>query len=174
MRKIAPKADLLIDFEQQIRQVDVGDAPADLCFQSLHTFGEVITVILRHDQLAILDTDAIASVQLTVHTREQISQFLCAVAQTGCTGGVEIELLADVGAELRPDCAGNEERLEVGIPATVRELEVPGTQPIAEGRKRTELIGPPRGLAVRHNKPAPGVRDKAIMTISMLPSHGPD
>jgi hypothetical protein len=67
MRKIPTEADPLIDFEQQIRQVDVGYAPADLCFQSLHTVGEVITVILRHDHFAMLDSDTIASVQLTVH-----------------------------------------------------------------------------------------------------------
>ena len=61
---------------------------------------------------------------------------------------------------LRPDYAGNKERLGVGIPATVWEIEVPGTQHIAEGRKRAELIGPPHGLAIGHHKPAPRVRHK--------------
>ena len=110
MGEIVTKARPLIDFQQHISEVDVGDAPADLFFQGLHTFREVLTFVRRHDQFPTLNADTLASAQLAIDTREQVSQFLCTVAQTRRAGGVEVELLTDVLAERRPYGSGTQER----------------------------------------------------------------
>ena len=62
MREMLTKARPLVDFKEEIREINVGETTAYLFVEGLHTFRDVFRVIHGNDQLAILDTDAIAAV----------------------------------------------------------------------------------------------------------------
>src|SRR5215813_8305582 len=100
MRQILTKICPLVDFEEEVGQINVGDTAANLFVEGLHTFGYVFRLIHGNDELAILDTDAIASVQYPIHTWQQVFELLGTGAQTGLAGGIELELLADICPEL--------------------------------------------------------------------------
>jgi hypothetical protein len=160
MRQMVTKTRPLVDFQQQIGQVDLRQTATDLFCQGLHTLGDVLTFILRHDQFPLLNPDPLALVQQTVDTREQVGQGLRAIAQTHGTCRVEVELLTNVLSEMRPGDSGNQKRLRVRITTTMGKIDVTGTQGITQSRQHAELIGRPSGLAVRHHKPSPRVWNK--------------
>jgi len=72
MGKILAEARPLIDFKQEIGEINVGNTAANLVVEGLNTLRYVRPFIHWHDQLAILNADAIASVQNPIDTREKV------------------------------------------------------------------------------------------------------
>jgi len=72
MGKILAEARPLIDFKQEIGEINVGNTAANLIVQGLNTLRYVRPFIHWHDQLAILNADAIAAVQYPIDPREKV------------------------------------------------------------------------------------------------------
>jgi len=62
MGEILAEARPLIDFKQEIGKINVGNTAVNLIVEGLNTLGEILPFIHRHDQLALLNADAIAAV----------------------------------------------------------------------------------------------------------------
>src|SRR5262245_52001429 len=69
MGKILAEACPLIDFKEEIGEINVGNTAAHLVVQGLNLLRYVRPFIRWYDQLAILNADAIATVQYPIDTR---------------------------------------------------------------------------------------------------------
>jgi hypothetical protein len=90
------------DRKQEIGKINVGNTAVHLVVQGLNTLGDLLPFLHRHDQLALLNAEAIAAVQYPIDPRPQVCSCLGACAQTGCAGGVEIQRLADIRPKIGP------------------------------------------------------------------------
>jgi hypothetical protein len=72
MGEILAEARPLIDFKQEIGKINVGNTAVNLVVQGLNTLGQILSLIHRHDQLALLTAIDVAPGQYTIDTRQKV------------------------------------------------------------------------------------------------------